>query len=340
MKSTVAAGAVLPEGTCMGPLSSSWESDVDSDPLYRQYCRPTYQSPPGWMIVFIGVPIMLLVLLISFIPWYFVLKLMVYHAKANGWYDGDLHSIYKAFLWWITPQRLFYFFILRIVKRCVMPFIKLFVIIIIKWTVIGKFEEMDREEKQRPWNRFRYWLMSKLMPGGGLVGVAKLVGTHYEIISIIYRLLGAKIGKHIYWPGSGLEIVEFDLLEVQDDVVFGSRSVVITSSTVCSKRVVLEAGTMVADRCVILPGVVLRRGAVLGSGSLAAEDMDLPVGSVWVGSQGGCALNVAPADPTYAAKDTLTPFGKAFYQKKATFTVIPLWVIVLYNVLWQALCTW
>lgn len=146
-----------------------------------------------------------------------------------------------------------------------MPFIKLFVIILIKWTIVGKFEPMDLEEKQRPWNRFRYWLMSKLMPGGGLAGVAKLVGTHYELISIIYRLLGAKVGKRIYWPGSGLEIVEFDLLEIGDDVVFGSRSVIITSSTTCSKKVVLESGTMVADRCVILPGVVLRRGAVLVS---------------------------------------------------------------------------
>ncbi len=58
----------------------------------------------------------------------------------------------------------------------------------------------------------------------------------------------------MYWPGSGLEIVEFDLLTVGDDVVFGSRSVVITSSTTCSKRVILENGCMIADRCVILPG--------------------------------------------------------------------------------------
>lgn len=63
-----------------------------------------------------------------------------------------------------------------------------------------------------------------------------------------------QIGQRVYWPGSGLEIVEFDLLTVGDDVVFGSRSVVITSSTTCSKRVTLESGCMIADRCVILPG--------------------------------------------------------------------------------------
>jgi hypothetical protein len=63
----------------------------------------------------------------------------------------------------------------------------------VKWLIIGKFTEMNEEEKLQPWNRFRYWLMAKLLPGGGLGGVAKLVGTHYEIISIIYRLLGAKV---------------------------------------------------------------------------------------------------------------------------------------------------
>lgn len=63
-----------------------------------------------------------------------------------------------------------------------------------------------------------------------------------------------QVGERVYWPGSGVEIVEFDLLEVGDDVVFGSRSVVITSSTTCSKKITLEAGCMVADRCVILPG--------------------------------------------------------------------------------------
>lgn len=144
---------------------------------------------------------------------------------------------------------------------------------------------MGFEEKQRPWNQFRYWLMSRLLPGGNFGGVSKLVGTHYSVISWIFRQLGAKIGKRIYWPGSGLDIVEYDLLEVGDDVVFGSRSVVLTSSATRSAPVVFEAGSMIADRCVILPGVKLRRGAILGSGSLAAEDFDMPVGSIWVGSR-------------------------------------------------------
>ena len=37
----------------------------------------------------------------------------------------------------------------------------------------------------------------------------------------------------------------------------------------------------------LLPGATLRRGSVLGSGSIAAEDMDIPIGAVFVGSKGG-----------------------------------------------------
>ena len=102
--------------------------------------------------------------------------------------------------------------------------------------------------------------MSKLLPGGRLGGVSKLVGTHYEIVSMIFRALGAKVGKRVYWPGSGLEIVEYDLLEVGNDVVFGSRSVVLTSSAERSAPVIFEDGSMIADRCVILPGLHLKKG--------------------------------------------------------------------------------
>jgi hypothetical protein len=63
------------------------------------------------------------------------------------------------------------------------------------------------------------------------------------------------------------------------------------------------------------------------------------VGSVWVGSVEGAAKMVTPADVTYATKDTLTPFGRAFYKHQASYTVTPLWAIVIYSTCWQAFCT-
>ena len=213
LKSQVAAGATLEPGTCLGPLSSSYEKD-DAEPHYRNYCRTAFKPPPAFMILMIGCPLLLAVTCVGLVPWYFTLRYMVTEAKSNGWYEQHIHSVYHAFLWWITPQRLMYYFLLRVVRRCVVPFMRLFLVILIKWTVIGRFTPLTAEEKEHPWNRFRYWLMSKLLPGGGLSGVARLVGTHYEIVSIIYRLLGAKVGQRVYWPGSGLDIVEYDLLTV------------------------------------------------------------------------------------------------------------------------------
>jgi acetyltransferase-like isoleucine patch superfamily enzyme len=63
--------------------------------------------------------------------------------------------------------------------------------------------------------------------------------------------------REIYWPGSGVDVLEFDLFEVGDDVVFGSRSVVKCSNENEMKKVKLKKGANVADRCFITPGVTV-----------------------------------------------------------------------------------
>ena len=122
--------------------------------------------------------------------------------------------------------------------------------------------------------------------------------------------------------------------------LFLSLSLVSLSSLSTSTDFLLYSVLFSFFRCVILPGVILRKGAVLGSGSLAPENFDMGVGSVWVGSREGTAVSVAPVDPSYNVKDTISPFGRAFYKGQATYSIIPLWGIVLYNTSWQAFCTW
>jgi hypothetical protein len=78
---------------------------------------------------------------------------------------------------------------------------------------------------------------------------------------------------------------------------------------------------------------------VLGSGSLSPEDFVCPVGSIWVGSRDGSAVNVSPEDLSSEEKDTIRPFGRAFYEGKASYTVIPLWGVVLINMFWNAIAT-
>ena len=49
----------------------------------------------------------------------------------------------------------------------------------------------------------------------------------------------------------------------------------------------IEAGSMVADRCVLLPGTRIGRGAVIGSGTLIPKGSTVENESVWLGSVNG-----------------------------------------------------
>ena len=132
-----------------------------------------------------------------------------------------------------------------------------------------------------------------LLAGGNVISRKKiqsctdLMGRHYENVSRLYRLLGAKVGKRVFWPGHQLVTTgTFDLLEIGDDCVFGSRSCLINGTTDRCEKIILCAGANVADNCVVMAGTVVGKNAVLGSNSISPEGMYLPASSVWFGSNG------------------------------------------------------
>jgi len=184
--------------------------------------------------------------------------------------------------------------------------------------------------------------------------VTDLIGRHYELVSMMYRAMGAKVGKRVFWPGhqpvfSG----EFDLIEIGDDVVFGSRSAILTATSDAYKKVTLSAGSNVSDNCIVLPGSILGKNAVLGSNSVCPEGWYLPPDSIWLGSK-NCEPVCLERGSTPDALDaldgatlatealrqqvpfegdatTLRPFGKAFYLGGAKYFVFPLPLIVFYS---------
>eukprot|EP00740_Mantoniella_antarctica_P008772 CAMPEP_0181371928 /NCGR_PEP_ID=MMETSP1106-20121128/14409_1 /TAXON_ID=81844 /ORGANISM="Mantoniella antarctica, Strain SL-175" /LENGTH=344 /DNA_ID=CAMNT_0023489197 /DNA_START=13 /DNA_END=1045 /DNA_ORIENTATION=- len=125
-----------------------------------------------------------------------------------------------------------------------------------------------------------------------LCGVLPLVGTHYETISCVFRALGARVGARVFWPGSGVYVADgaFDLLEVGNDAVWGSRTLLFPANALHALPIKIAPGANVADRCVVLAGVTVEAEATLGSGSLAAEGFTFPEGSVWVGARDGNAV--------------------------------------------------
>ena len=101
--------------------------------------------------------------------------------------------------------------------------------------------------------RFRMSLLSSLLPKGDISKFTEIFGSHYEITSLTVRALGGKVGFRVCWLGTGTMVQDFDLLDIRNDVVFGSRSKIITSNATGSDCVHIGDGAMIADRVIMLP---------------------------------------------------------------------------------------
>ena len=66
--------------------------------------------------------------------------------------------------------------------------------------MIGKFKPGPRDTVSE-WQLLRHWLAATLFSRENMCDVTELIGRHYELVSILYRLLGAKVGKRVFWPG-------------------------------------------------------------------------------------------------------------------------------------------
>ena len=76
--------------------------------------------------------------------------------------------------------------------------------------------------------------------------------------------MGAKIGRRVYWPGTGVFCPDPELLDIGDDVVFGSRSALITSGRIGSGKIIVGKGAIIADCVVLLPNTHVGSHAALG----------------------------------------------------------------------------
>jgi carbonic anhydrase/acetyltransferase-like protein (isoleucine patch superfamily) len=297
--------------------------------------------------LFVGGPICYFIDCISHVPAFIVLYWMVkmpFHYDFAG-------GTYSDLMQWLCDLRRIPFFIgIRVARALVAPFVRMFFSILVKWFIIGKFKAGPRDTTSE-WELLRHWLSTTLFSREKLQDCTEILGRHYELVSILYRMLGAKVGKRVFWPGHQPVFTgEFDLLEIGDDCVFGSRSGFFCCTVDSCEKVILCAGSNLSDNSYMMPGSVLGKNAVLGSNSVCPEGWYLPEGSVWFGSKGGepvllergvegnfnvpvLACNVKPASlQMQGDATTLRPFGRAFYLKDADYDVFPLGFIIAFTV--------
>lgn len=328
----ISPGARLSDGTVWGPQSSSHEEP--SSDAYAAYNRSAAPQPNKALIWFIGMPILIFVQIACYVPWFASLFMLLSQPFSFNHHD----TVKGVIAWFAYPRRVAWHYVARIVRTTMPPLINIILGILIK-RIMG----LNREGSMRNATQFalfRKWLNGQLLSQPNLRRAMAILGTHYEMTSAVYRAMGAKVGKRVYWPGSGIYCPDPELLEIGDDVVFGSRSEVFTSDSIGWSRVRVGRGAMIADRVVLLPGVTIGKQCVMGSGALAVRNGHYEEQTVWMGAKNGAAVSFGRAAKEAKDQDnyvgggdeTITPFGKAFYKRKAEYFVIPYIALVLINI--------
>lgn len=348
VRSVVAPFTIVPDGAHLGPVSSSYEKGANMAAKHERYNRRALPEPRLSTQLLIGGPIMFFVNTLSHIPSFLVLYWMVSMPYRH---NKKFRRMSQLMQWLCDPRRIPFYIGIRVARAIFEPFVYMGLAILVKKLLIGEFKEGKRDTRSE-WQLFRHWLAATLFSREKIQDVTELVGRHYELVSVLFRLLGAKVGKRVFWPGhQPIFSGEFDLIEIGDDVVFGSRSTFLCTTTDSAEKIVLCAGSNVADNCVVLPGSVVGKNAVLGSNSLCPEGWYLPEASVWFGARGSEPTQLEKGvESTFTgsqrimAKDiknfpmvgdetTIRPFGKAFYKREAPYFVLPLSLIIFFSLL-------
>jgi carbonic anhydrase/acetyltransferase-like protein (isoleucine patch superfamily)/acyl carrier protein len=345
VKSVVAPYTNIADDLHLGPLTSSYDIGKAFDDKYARVNRRALPEPNLWTQVCVVGPIAFFVNGFSQIPPLVVLYMMLGYKNYTGIIFHDFGGLMQ---WLCDPRRIPFYVGIRVARHILSPFFYMGAAIIVKKCVIGKFEAGPRNTSSQ-WHLLKLFLSATLFSRKKMQDVTDLVGRHYELVSVLYRLLGAKVGKRVFWPGH-LPIFsgEFDLLEIGDDVVFGSRSGLLCTTVDTYEKIILCAGANVSDNTLVLPGSIVGKNAVLGSNTVCPQGWYLPEGSIWFGSK-GCepvclesgsdskfeghmsAFEVKTNNLQLVGDETtLRPFGKAFYKNQATYFVFPLsWIILL-----------
>ncbi|KAK3714424.1 hypothetical protein LTR37_007730 [Vermiconidia calcicola] len=301
--SIVAAGTSLPPNTCIGPNSSTWEAE-DADEGNRDLASSKITGAHWALNLLLSLHLQLLSALVGVLPWLGCLVALVNH-EPQGLYADALRNIS---LWFASPDRVGSHYAAMAANAALGPVFLFAAVFLIKECFdfcCGQLRSGDASSFSQV-TRFRRQLIRTLMPAPRLHKLTELFGTHYGATSIFMRAMGAKVGKRVYWPGTGPSVQDFDLIDVGDDVVFGSRSHLVTS-------------------CGSAAGVELGKKTVMGSGALTRRNVQYPAGTTWVGSKKSECLCLTTPNASAEEKTLSVPSSNlASYNSSSTTLAAPL----------------
>lgn len=284
-RSTLGAGATLPANKTLPALSSAGGgAPVSADDLFdvasssknanfRRLRRQDY----GLQLVF-GVPCILVCEGTATFA-----SLCVVQVVADLIFSGSEWSDMTRSL---TPSVLARLAVLAWLFRLVEAEIFFAVCVFVKKTIIGAFAEGEEAGE----SSFRRWLWDRLVHHSSFEAATEpYVNT--ELLACKFRLLGCKIGKRVNMDC--FDCVEHDLVEIGDEVVFGSSVVMAPDDGSGALRTIrILRCANVLDHSVLLAGATVEENAVTGSCTLGPRGHTFRAGTVSTGCVRGAPIEL------------------------------------------------
>eukprot|EP00928_Gymnodinium_smaydae_P044216 TRINITY_DN29511_c0_g1_i1.p1 TRINITY_DN29511_c0_g1~~TRINITY_DN29511_c0_g1_i1.p1 ORF type:complete len:1740 (+),score=166.85 TRINITY_DN29511_c0_g1_i1:46-5265(+) len=161
-----------------------------------------------------------------------------------------------------------------------------FCVVIVKWALVGRFKE---GRLQNPRQRFNRWVIERLTTSNTFTQFME-IWVNSEVLSCWYRLLGARIAFRVNMDFFGA--VEYDLIEVERDVVFGSSVLFVNNSSGEARKIRLRKGACVLDHCCVSSGSIVPEGTLLGSFTIVPEGHELQPMTVYTGNENGACVRL------------------------------------------------
>ena len=166
---------------------------------------------------------------------------------------------------------------------CILPWTYFLCIFLTKWIFIGQLPAMVMlTEKPLIMDVWKRWLLIR-MTDWWWFQILLAITTMGELSCTIYRLLGAKVGKRVYFNAPYVG-ADFDLLEVEDDCMIAwDVSVLANCATGLSRPVHFRKGACVANNLVLPDGITAGENCLVGDLVSAPSGHTFTAGTVWTG---------------------------------------------------------
>lgn len=156
------------------------------------------------------------------------------------------------------------------------------VFVLMKWTVLGKIEPLVKPV----WSVFiwKYDIIEYLycfFLNSHFINY--ILGTPF--VAILFRCLGAKIGKHFFTDSN--DFTEFDLISIGDNVCINSEVIIQThlyeDRIFKMSTIEIQEGCNVGCASIVLYDTLMEKNSTLGTFSLLMKGEKLPANTTWAG---------------------------------------------------------